>query len=126
MRTLKELLLTILIVMVASIIGSYMVFYYWDIGYPNVTNVNAQVIDKVHVKSYTTHTPVMVGKTMTLIANVHPEKYRVVFKYGHLKASVEDVNLYNALEVGDDIEVEYCKSASGKRSIIRYKEVDRE
>lgn len=71
--------------------GFYVALGYY-IGTAEIEEVVAQVVDKVHEEQ-----------------NTEEEKYIVQVKYKNMEASVDNQRLYEDIEVGDRIKVNYVK-----------------
>lgn len=82
--------------------------------YDNKT-VDAVVVDKEYKKSYTTH--VMSGKVLVPIR--HPEKHFVTLQYKDVRDTIENESLYNLVEIGSSLPVNYKVGKNANGDIVR-------
>lgn len=89
--------------------------------------VDAKCIDKNYRSSYVYYVPMVVGKVTTLQPRFMPEQYNTTLKYENITRIVNDKTLYNNIEIGEYVEVDYYESANGEDSKIIYpKEINNE
>ena len=93
------LFLALVISLVATLVGCNRIVS------EEVVEVTAVVLEKEHRASYTTYTPMRVGKVTTMMPQVHPEKHYVTVQFEDMTETFEDEDLYERVKKGDKIEI---------------------
>ena len=89
--------------------------------------VDAECIDKYYKSSYVYYVPMVIGKVTTLQPRFMPEQYNTTLEYENMTRIVNDKELYDNIEIGEYVEVDYYESTNGEhRKIIYPKESSNE
>lgn len=82
--------------------------------------VDAECIDKNYKSSYVYYVPMVIGKVTTLQPRFMPEQYNTTLEYENTTRVVNDKKLYNNIEIGEYVEVDYYESIDGEHKKIIY------
>lgn len=82
-----------------------------NVNYKEET-VQAVITKKDYVPPRTYTTFMSTGKSVIPIVNTIPAEYNIVVKYNNLSDTIESKELYDALKVGDSIQVKHVSKYS--------------
>lgn len=71
--------------------------------------VTGKVTEKDYKPPYSTTTMIMAGKVMVPTTTRHPARYIVKVAYNGIEGSINNKQLYDDVNIGDSIEVNYIK-----------------
>ncbi|MGJ0848438.1 hypothetical protein ACR77J_17245 [Tissierella praeacuta] len=89
--------------------------------YRLIDEVDAKVINKEYKESYTIIelVPIFNGKTTTMMprSKHHSEKHCVELKYKNMTITINDKELYNSVDIDDNVKVNYYKSEDKEKIV---------
>lgn len=98
----KKVSVILILVLISAMLGGCAVKF-------NTSDVTATVTDKQYTPQTSTLIPIMVGKTMSMITQYHPESYMVTLQYKDVSSTIESEDLYKKVEKGQSVKVQYCE-----------------